>query len=343
VLFGPTAVGKTELLARLFPTPSPVEIISADSMQVYRCMDVGTAKPPIWLRQRLPHHLLDVVEPDRQFNAGEFVHRADALVAEILGRGHRPVLCGGSAYYLRSFINGLPGAPPADAGVRAALKEALARRGLVSLREELQQVDPASARAIGAQDAYRVLRALEVYRVSGRPRSSFLNPGVPRSCYRFLLIGLQRPREELYRRIDTRVEEMLAGGLASEVSDLLARGYGAGDPGMRGIGYKEFLDMEARGQSMREVGELIKRNSRRYAKRQITFFRSLPGVRWHSPEDVLTLRTLIEGHFAGGVAGACPEHCSGGAPLDAPDPDRHNGAFFSNSSGADNQSGSGGT
>jgi tRNA dimethylallyltransferase len=307
-------------------------------MQVYRHMDVGTAKPPAWLRRRLPHHLLDVVEPDCQFNAGEFVHRADALVTEILGRGGRPLLCGGSAYYLRSFINGLPDAPPADAGVRAALKAELARRGLAALREELRQVDPVSFRAIGAQDSYRVLRALEVYRVSGKPRSSFLNPGVPRSCYRFLLIGLQRPREELYRRIDTRVEEMLEGGLASEVRELLARGYGAGDPGLRGIGYKEFLDMRAGCLSMPEVAGLIKRNSRRYAKRQVTFFGSLPGVRWHSPEDVSTLRALIDSHFAEGV-----EQASRGVPLDASGRDRHNGAFFLNSSGADNQSGSGGT
>jgi len=268
-------------------------------------MDVGTAKPPAWLRERLPHHLLDVVDPDCQFDAGQFVHRADALVAEIAARGGRPILCGGCAYYLRSFINGLPDAPPADAGVRAALKAELTGRGLASLREELRAVDPVSFDAIGAGDGYRVLRALEVYRVSGRPRSSFVNPGVPREGYRFLRIGLERPRDELYRRIDRRVQEMLAAGLASEVNGLLARGYRSGDPGMRGIGYREFLELRQAGSlSEPEVEEAIKRNSRRYAKRQITFFRSLPGVQWRSPEEVPALRALIDAHFGAVPAGA---------------------------------------
>jgi tRNA dimethylallyltransferase len=262
-------------------------------MQVYRHMDVGTAKPPAWLRERLPHHLLDVVDPDRQFNVGEFVHRADELVAQIVARGRHPVLCGGCAFYLRSFINGLPDSPPADAEVRAALKAELAERGLAALRQELERVDPVSCAAIGEQDGYRLLRALEVYRTSGRPRSAFVNPDVPRDCYRFLLIGLERPREELYRRIDRRVEQMIAAGLAAEVKALLARGYTAADPGMRGIGYREFFTA-----GPQEVEEAIKGNSRRYAKRQITFFRSLPGVHWHHPEDVPALQALVEAHFA---------------------------------------------
>lgn len=267
-------------------------------MQVYRHLDVGTAKPPVWLRERLPHHLLDVVDPDCQFDVGQFVHLADELVAQIVARGRHPVLCGGCAFYLRSFINGLPDSPPADAAVRAALKAELAERGLAALREELQRVDPVSCAAIGERDRYRLLRALEVYRTSGRPRSSFVNPEEPRGCYRFLLIGLERPREELYRRIDQRVEQMMAAGLAAEVRDLLGRGYTAADPGLRGIGYREFLSAGPEGQpSPQQVEEEIKGNSRRYAKRQITFFRSLPGVHWHHPQDVPALQALVEAHW----------------------------------------------
>ncbi|MBN1837344.1 MAG: tRNA (adenosine(37)-N6)-dimethylallyltransferase MiaA [Spirochaetales bacterium] len=306
VIFGPTAVGKTDLLLRLFSESGGVEVIAADSMQVYRHLDVGTAKPGPEVLRRLPHHLIGVVDPKEQFNAGEFVRRADALVREVREKGRVPVISGGTAYYLRSFLYGLPDAPPGDAKVRRGLKRELAERGLEPLLEELGRVDPESRRRIAPRDSYRVLRALEVWRTAGRALTEFRRPDEPRAEYRALLVGLQRGREELYRRIDERVEAMFAAGLAEEVRGLLAAGYGPEDPGMRGIGYREFFSMKAGCLSWSGLKELIQGNSRRYAKRQLTFFRSIPGVAWFDPEDVESMRGAIEGFLEAEHAADAP-------------------------------------
>jgi tRNA dimethylallyltransferase len=206
-----------------------------------------------------------------------------------------PILCGGSAYYLRSFICGLAEAPASDPEVRRGLKAELRERGLASLLAELDRVDPATRRAVAAGDSHRILRALEVHRSTGRPLSSFINPDRPRPGYNFLLIGLHRERSELYRRIDARVEEMFRRGLLEEVKGLLERGYGAEDPGLRGIGYREFLQMREGCQTLSEVREAVQRNSRRYAKRQITFFNSLPGLRWVPADAAQEVTRLIDG------------------------------------------------
>jgi len=279
-LFGPTAVGKTELVERLAESFPKLEIVNADSMQVYRYLDIGTAKPPAALRRAVPHHLIDIVDPDVQFDAGQFVRRAEQAVAQVRARGGLPLLCGGTAYYLRSFICGLAQAPASDPLVRRQLKEELARRGLGALLAELARADPVTWAAVAEADAYRVLRALEVYRAAGRPLSCFANPDRPRADYSFLTLGLARERPELYRRIDARVEGMFAAGLPREVSGLLARGYGPGDPGLRGIGYREFFVMQRGCWTLTDLREAIQRDSRHFAKRQITFFKSLPGVEW---------------------------------------------------------------
>jgi tRNA dimethylallyltransferase len=280
ILFGPTGVGKTELAERLARSFPGLEIVNADSMQVYRHLDIGTAKPSVALRRAIPHHLIDVVDPDVQFDAGQFVRRAEQAVKDIFARGGLPLLCGGTAYYLRSFLCGLPEAPASDPRIRWELKEELSSRGLGELLAELARVDPASRAAVAEADAYRVLRALEVHRASGRPLSSFANPSLPRADYAFLTLGLTRERSELYRRIDARVEDMFAAGLCREVAGLLARGYGPEDPGLRGIGYREFFLLQRGCWTLAELREAIQRDSRRYAKRQITFFKSLPGVQW---------------------------------------------------------------
>ncbi len=291
MLFGPTAVGKTELLRDL-PLEG-AEVISADSMQVYRYMDIGTAKPAAELRASIPHHLIDVVEPDRQFNAGRFVREAERLAAEIQERGGRPLVCGGTAYYLRSLVCGLAEAPPGEAAVREQLKAELRERGLARLFQELSRVDPATAAALHPNDSYRVVRALEVYRSSGRPLSAFRNPRTVREDFDFLLIGVHREREELYRRIAERVERMFRLGLVGEVKSLIRRGYGREDPGMRGIGYREFFEMQKGCLSLRDVQEKVTVDSRRYAKRQLTFMRSLPGVIWYRPEEVEKIRARV--------------------------------------------------
>ena len=286
VVFGPTAVGKTGFIELLFSRLSNIEIINADSMQVYRYLNVGTAKPSDQLRERITHHLIDVVEPTFQFNAGQFVHRAERLLPEIRGRGKTPILCGGTAYYLRSFITGLPDSPPGDPSIRRELKRELEDRGVQPLLDELARVDPRTRARLKDQDTYRIIRALEVYRGSGRPLSSYVNPNKPRQGYVFLLLGLKREREQLYTRIGERVERMFRDGLVEEVKALLRMGFGFEDPGMRGIGYREFFHLQKGCTTLGGVKEMIKRNSRRYAKRQITFFKSLEGVVWASPDDL---------------------------------------------------------
>jgi len=283
LIFGPTAVGKTELL--LSSVFNNSEIINADSMQVYRGMDVGTAKPDSDFLARVKHHLIDIRNPDEQFHAGEFVDLSDNLAADINSRGKLPVICGGTGFYFRNFIYGLPEAPPADEQIRAALQDELLRRGSGELYERLKSRDPVSAERINPNDHYRILRALEVLEVSGKPLSSFSIPDIPRSRYDIYLIGLRRERAELYQRINDRVKLMFNSGLEEEVERLKLCGYYADSPGMKGIGYREFFQAEAEGFGRDRIPELIQRNSRRYAKRQITYFRQLESINWFHPAD----------------------------------------------------------
>lgn len=277
-------MGKTALIFSLFK--NNYEIINADSMQVYRRMDIGSAKPSDRMLEEIPHHLIDILYPSQQFNAGMFVEMADELVGEILSRGRIPVISGGTAFYFKSYLFGLPDLPPGNRQVREELQKELAANGLGSLYSELIKVDPARAGQIDSSDSYRILKALEVFRSEGRPISSYNVPEKVRDGINPLIIGLDRPRNILYERINRRVDEMFACGLVDEVKGLMEKGYTHDDPGMKGIGYSEFFLQARTGEfTFRDVSEIIKRNSRRYAKRQLTFFRKLPEVRWFHPED----------------------------------------------------------
>ncbi len=288
VIFGPTAVGKSAAIAAVAGEHD--EVVSADALQVYRHLDIGTAKPTRAERERFRHHLIDIAEPDEQFDAGRFVRCADAALRDIGARGRRAIVAGGCAYYLRTLVCGLPESPRGDPDIRARLTRRLQAEGREALRSELQEADPQSARRIHANDTYRIVRALEVLAATGRPLSSFRVPVRPADPGRFRLVGLQRPREELVARIDARVESMRAAGFAEEVRNLLARGYAPDCPGLRGIGYRELA---AGGTEMADVWEAVRRSTRRYAKRQMTFFRSLPGVTWIHADDHHALRGLI--------------------------------------------------
>jgi tRNA dimethylallyltransferase len=270
-------------------------------MQVYRGMDIGTAKPGAEERRRLPHHLIDIRNPDERFTAGDFVRLADEACLDIARRGKLPVVSGGTGFYLKNFIRGLPGAPPSDGNIRAKLKAEFHSRGAVALMEELRAVDPLSAGRIHINDEYRLLRALEVFRLTGRPLSSYPVSGGDqglRPSYRFLIIGLERPREELYRRINERSSAMFRSGLPAEAAGLWEKGYSPKDPGLRAIGYREFFIEEASGVfrlsgDLAAVEVLVAQNSRRYAKRQITYFASLEGVTWMAPEDIPGIRREV--------------------------------------------------
>jgi tRNA dimethylallyltransferase len=260
-------------------------------------MDIGTAKPSAEQTAQLPHHLIDILDPSEQFSAGDFVRLAGEAIIDIARRGAFSVVSGGTGFYLKNLILGLPETPPSDEEIRAALKKELREKGAAVLMGELARFDPASAEKIHLHDEYRLLRALEVLRLSGRPLSSFSVSGANaagaenefRSRCHFLVFGLFRPREELYRRINERCTAMFSQGLPDEVRGLCGQGYTPHDPGLRAIGYREFFvpdessDEPGRyriSQDVAGVRELIAQNSRRYAKRQVTFFASLPGARW---------------------------------------------------------------
>jgi tRNA dimethylallyltransferase len=292
LLFGPTAAGKTDLLAATFP--DNFEVINADSAQVYRGLDIGTAKPAAAVRSRLPHHLIDVADPDEQFTVGDFVRAADRLVGEIAARGRVSVVAGGTAYYLKHFAFGLPRSPASDPAIRAAVKRELAEKGAAPLFAELKRLDPDGAAKISQNDAYRLSRALEVIRQTGRPLSEFAVGKTLRPEYDFLLLGLRLKREELAPRVERRVEQMFADGLLEEFQVLLSRGYTERDPGMRGIGYRELFLLDTPGYPLPRVKELIVLHTMQYAKRQMTFFRSFPGTRWFHPAEAEAIRAAVD-------------------------------------------------
>lgn len=263
-------------------------------MQVYLHMDIGTAKPTPAERARMVHHLVDIVEPGSQFNAGEFVKRAETLIADISQRGKHPVVSGGTAFYIRSLLYGLPESPPGRAEARERLRERQLAEGQAALYEELCRRDPLAGARIQPNDRYRTTRALEILEATGRSVFSFAWPSAPRPELDTLVLGLERPREELYARIGQRVERMFSEGLAAEVKGLLARGFGPGDPGMRGIGYREFLEMQSGCMTLADVRDAIVQDTRRYAKRQLTFFRAIRGVQWMHPDDVAGIRARVE-------------------------------------------------
>jgi tRNA dimethylallyltransferase len=306
VLVGPTASGKTALLDELFGSSASrsrfglpeAEVISADSMQAYRGMDIGTAKPGLELRARLPHRLVDIRDITEQYTVGDFARLADEACAEVAAAGKLPIVSGGTGFYARNFICGLPTAPASDPGTREQVARDLAERGPGALRSELAAADPASAARIHEHDIYRLTRALEIVRSTGRPLSDFAPGTEPRAAYRFVVLGVAPSMGELEERIGARVDAMLAAGLADEVSALRAAGHGPGEPGMKAIGYREFFEGGREGRSPEEgsvesVTARIKLDTRRYAKRQLTFFRSLPGIEWIAP-DPTALASRLE-------------------------------------------------
>lgn len=278
-LFGPTGVGKTGLLEEL--NPGQFAVVNADSIQVYRGLDIGSAKAPVSLRRNLRHYLVDIEDPWNQFTVARFIDEADKAVLHIASEGKIPVLCGGTAYYFRHFLYGLSSAPASDPDVRLSVQKDVAEKGEEWAWEELGKVDPVSQGRIERADLYRITRALEVYRSSGRPLSSFALPTEPRHGMHPLILGLVRPRDEMETRIRCRVEKMFAEGLLEEIRGLVARGATEEWPGMQGIGYREFFQARESGEmSIPAIKDMIVRNSRLYAKRQMTFFRTFPDVTW---------------------------------------------------------------
>lgn len=281
---GPTASGKSALALALAERFGG-EIVSCDSMQVYRGMDIGTAKPTAGERGRVPHHLIDILDPDEPFSAADYGEEAASVAEAVLSRGRLPIFCGGTGLYLSAALTGRHAdAPPSDPTLRAELSErGGTEEGRRELYGELSRVDPASAAATHPNNLRRVVRALEIYRLTGKPKSVFDRESRERDArFDCLSIGLDFPdRRELYARIDRRVDRMMEEGLFTEAKTLWERGYLApGTTAGQAIGYRQFLSCFTGDSTPEEAAEEIKLATRRYAKRQLTWFRAQPGIVW---------------------------------------------------------------
>jgi len=278
-IVGPTATGKTALAVAIARTLD-CEIVGADSRQVYRHMDIGTAKPTPEERSLAPHHLIDVVSPDQEFSLAQYLELAVAVLEDVWSRGKQPLLVGGSGQYVWALREGwrVPRLPPQQE-LRRELEERAAREGAGALHGELVQVDPKAAARIDPRNVRRVIRALEVYRATGRPISYWQEKGPP--PWQTLILGLTCPRQELYRRIDARVDAMMEAGLVDEVRALLARGYSPSLASLSGIGYRQVCQYLAGELDQTTAVARIKTATHRLARQQYTWFRLDDGrIRW---------------------------------------------------------------
>lgn len=290
---GPTAVGKTTLSLEL-ADELDAEIISADSRQVYRELTIGTAKPSPEEQQRAPHHFIDERSVfDTPFSAGAFADEANQRIREILARGRRPLIVGGSTLYIHALQFGLADVPDVAQEVRAHIEDRLEREGAEALYAELQEVDPEQADRMDPTKTQRLVRALEVYHGTGRPLSYYYE-NQPEPPFSYRTVVLNRDRQKLYRRIERRVDRMLERGLLDEVQDLLDQGVNPTRQPLRTIGYREPIQYLRGEINYDEMVRLIKRNSRRYAKRQLTWFRRYEDYRWLDIDDLSIEDQLAE-------------------------------------------------
>jgi tRNA dimethylallyltransferase len=275
-------------------TTLPVEVVSADSRAVYRWMDIGTAKPNLEERQQLPHHLIDVVDPDEPYSLAVYQRQALATIARIVARGRLPLLVGGAGLYVSAVCDGLamPDVPP-DHAFREAMVERARVAGREALQHDLQHVDPQSALRIEPKNVRRVIRALEVFRATGTPFSTWQTPTEepPVQC---VCIGMRLERQALFERIDRRIDAWIAGGFVEEVRGLLERGYSPDLPSMSGLGYRELALTVRAELSLDQAVAQLKQATHQYAKRQMTWFGRDPRIRWldatsATPEQVRDL------------------------------------------------------
>lgn len=296
VVCGPTGVGKTGFAIQVAGHFNG-EIVGADSMQIYRHMDIGTAKPTPGERAAVTHHMVDVVEPDSPFDAAAYAHQAHTVVRNLLNGGIVPFVVGGTGLYIKSLIYGLFDNQVADPAIRKNLQDRAVREGSAALHAELALRDPEAAGRIHINDTFRIIRALEVLAATGRSITFHQQKhGFAQPRYHALFIGLTMPRDELYERINRRVDIMLSDGLKDEVDKLLASGISANLKPMQALGYRHMADYLQGRLAWEEAVRTLKRDHRRYAKRQLTWFGAIEQVHWLSPGDHGKACRLIE-HF----------------------------------------------
>lgn len=303
VIGGPTASGKSALavsLARDFGG----EIINADSMQVYRGMDIGTAKPTAEERQGIPHHLIDVVDPDEEFNAAVYRSLAVETIKAVWSRGKVPLIVGGTGLYIKTLLGGLVKFPPSDPDLRRELEREYEEKGASFLHGELMRMDPVSALKIHPNDRVRITRALEIIRLTGKPLSALTSThGFRESPFKALKICLKVDREALYHRINSRGLGMIKKGLVEETRALLKEGYSPELKSMKSLGYRHVIKFLEGEWDLDRALTRLQRDTRRYAKRQLTWFRRDPEFCWMRPEEEGKVRDLVAGFLSRDLEG----------------------------------------
>jgi tRNA dimethylallyltransferase len=294
IICGPTGIGKTAAaidVAQHFNG----HIVGADSMQIYKYMDIGTAKPTAEEQARVVHHMVDIVEPDEGFDAAQYAERARAKIIELGEKQIRPFVVGGTGLYIKALLYGLFDAQVSDPKVRQGLKKEADAHGIEFLHERLSGLDPETAKRLHPNDTYRILRALEVVESTGQTISTHHQKhGFLEQPFQSLRIGLCLDRDVLYDRINQRVDAMMSAGFLDEVKGLLAKGYGADLKSMQSIGYRHMVDCLEDRLSWEECVRTIKRDHRRYAKRQLTWFGADSEIIWKTPGQVEEIKLLVE-------------------------------------------------
>ena len=297
VLLGPTAVGKSGVAFAL-AREMGWEILSCDSRQLYRGMDIGTAKPSPAERAQVPHRLIDILDPSEEYSAGRFADEAATIIRTCAKNGRRVLVCGGTGLYFKALQQGTNDRSPSDPAIREELTRFAREKGNEALHRELAAVDPVTAARLHPNDIQRIIRALALFRQTGTRMSDHTPEGTPPGDMRFVVIKLTMERSLLYDRINRRVEVMMRDGLLEEFRTLVAAGYDRHSPGMQSVGYREFFAVEDGTIAETEAVELIQRNTRRYAKRQITWFsRQVEGVEVDATDPAEALN-MVRRHFS---------------------------------------------
>jgi len=291
-IVGPTAVGKTSTAIDIAGRISG-EIISADSRQIYQYLNIGTAKPTDKQREKVRFHLIDFIHPDDSYSCGQFARDAEAKIEEISARGNAPIVCGGTGLYIRALFNPLHRLPETNKEIKARLLENLNNYGIEHLYKKLHTIDPEWARQITPKDKQRIVRGLEVYELTGKPLSALIKKKRKKSKHRPLYLGLTIPREELYKRINVRFEQMIDQGLVEEVRSLLERGFNPRSNALRTIGYKEIVEYLQGNITLSEARDKAQRHTRNFAKRQITWFSKIRGIQWCNPKELEVIEAII--------------------------------------------------
>ena len=285
VIVGPTAVGKTEISIKTAEIIKG-EVVSADSRQLYRYMDIGTAKPSTEELNRVPHHFIGYCNPDQYFSAGEYAREARACIQDIQNRGKYALVTGGAGFYIQALVDGLFAPAHSDRQIKEKWQQKIQKQGRKQVFESLKHIDPETAAKLHPNDTQRIVRALEVYELTGTPISAYRNQTADPAEFKAIFIGLHRKRENLYARIEKRIDCMLEQGLVDEVSRLKEMGYTSDMNALCTVGYKEVFDYLENKFSYEQMVEKIKINSRRYAKRQMTWFRKDKRIEWIELDEI---------------------------------------------------------